>query len=84
VRLTPAGYRASDARGVGGRQQVGSAYIGTGNVFHAGLWRGTADSFVDLSPPDTLYGEALHTNGVLQVGYRETLGRHAVPRLAVG
>ena len=52
VNLHPAGYTASEALGVGGNQQVGTAEPAS-FISHAALWNSTADSFVDLNRPDT-------------------------------
>jgi len=61
VDLNPAGFNQSEALGISGDQQVGSANG------HAFLWFGTAASAVNLDPddaPSVAYG----TNGSQQVG----------------
>src|SRR3569832_246561 len=46
--LTPAGATTGYASAAGGSQQGGYAHIGGQN--HAGIWSGTAGSWVDLNP----------------------------------
>ncbi len=67
TNLHPAG--AGDSRGsaVSGGQQAGAAQIG--GVFHAGLWSGTAASWVDLHPAGLLRSFVYATNGTQQAGY---------------
>jgi hypothetical protein len=73
-----AGFDVSIARAVAGGQQVGygggpaTGLNSTNSNYHALLWRGTADSALDLHPTN-LAGfndsGAFGTNGVNQVGY---------------
>ena len=67
VNLHPAGYTASEALGVSGSQQVGTAEPAS-FVSHAALWNGTADSFVDLNPAGYNISFARSTDGSNQVG----------------
>lgn len=73
-----AGFNVSIARGVAGSQQVGygggpaTGLNASNSNYHALLWRGTADSTVDLHPtnlPGFGNSTAFGTNGVNQVGY---------------
>jgi hypothetical protein len=50
-------------------QQVGSA--GIGGTYHASLWTGTADSWVDLSPAGATLSYATGAAGGQQVGYAQ-------------
>jgi hypothetical protein len=76
LNLNPSGYLASIADGVNDGQQVGYASPpGTPpqlsldfSDYHAILWTGTADSYVDLNPNGFLITAALGTNGSQQVG----------------
>ena len=67
VSLNPSGAEDSSADGVSGGQQVGYAYIGGPN--HAGLWSGTAVSWVDLNPAGATWSAAYGVSGGQQVGY---------------
>ena len=73
VNLHPDGAEYSRALGVSGGQQVGYAYYG-GNVYHAGLWSGSASSWVDLTPTGSTYAVASDAYGSQQVG---EVGGHA-------
>ncbi len=53
--------------GVGGGVQVGTKLGSKGTT--AGMWRGTAASFVDLHPRSYDVSIACDTNGAVQVGY---------------
>ncbi len=66
VDLHPAGAVRSEALGVGGSQQVGIAWVGSG--WHAGLWTGTAISFVDLHPASATESLAYGVDAGQQVG----------------
>jgi hypothetical protein len=68
VDLNPPNATSSFAYGVSGTQQVGSASTWDGGS-SAGLWNGTADSWVELGS-----GAAYATSGTHQVGYA---GSHA-------
>ena len=48
VDLNPVGASASEGLAAAGNQQAGYAIIA--NVLHAGIWNGTAASWVDLHP----------------------------------
>lgn len=75
VNLTPfgLGFGAGHAYGTDGVQQVGVAYkvIGFGayTAPSAMLWSGTADSAVNLNPPDSGESTAYAVAGGQQVGY---------------
>lgn len=56
TNLNPAGATASWARGGAGTQQVGGAIIG--GAGHAGLWNGTAASWLDLNPAGATSSQA--------------------------
>jgi len=49
IYLNPPGATSSRAFGIGDAQQAGSAMVG--GVAHAGLWSGSAKSWVDLHLP---------------------------------
>jgi len=70
VNLHPAGADwwpdTSYASGVSGGQQVGWWFII--NYPHAGLWNGTAGSWVDLNPAGALKSNAFGVSGGQQVG----------------
>ncbi|MCX5643749.1 MAG: hypothetical protein NTZ17_03550 [Phycisphaerae bacterium] len=67
VSLHPAGAEGSCANGVSGGQQVGYAWF-SGN-YHAGLWSGTAASWVDLNPAGANYSKAYGVSGGQIVGW---------------
>jgi len=66
VNLNPAAARYSYAVGVSGGQQVG--YADVGGADHAGLWSGTAGSWVDLNPAGAIGSDAYDVSGGQQVG----------------
>lgn len=47
---TTGGWVSGAVRGVDGNRQFGSVGVAQGAFYHAALWRGTADSFVDMHP----------------------------------
>jgi hypothetical protein len=73
VDLNPTNIATTDALGVGGNQQVGTASAnGTGSDLHAMLWTGSAITAKDLNPtqlPGFVNSTAFSTNGYQQVGY---------------
>jgi PEP-CTERM motif len=72
IDLNPAGYVTSEAEGIGGNQQVGSAAIEVSpNVYqrHGLLWTGSAASAVDLNPVGFTQSQAYGSDGVNQVGW---------------
>jgi hypothetical protein len=72
VDLNPAGASSSTAVGCSGNEQVGYAYIN--NNDHAGIWHGSAPSWVDLHPATIARRSfATATNGTNQAGYVELL-----------
>jgi hypothetical protein len=77
--LNPPGF-GSEGRGISGPYQVGSGGgEATGGSTHALLWNSTADSFVDLNPPDFTVSYALGVSGNSQVGFGTRLaGHHAL------
>ncbi len=64
--LNPAGAGNSWAFGGNGTQQVGVAVIGSDE--HAGLWSGSAASWVDLNPAGSQSSRAEATSGTQQCG----------------
>jgi hypothetical protein len=48
-------------------QQVGFATFGSPGLDHAGMWAGTAASWLDLNPPNS-YSRLMATCGTAQVG----------------
>ena len=93
INLDPAGsavYYDSGAMATSGGQQVGDGELYPGHHHHALLWRGSADSVVDLNPPFgktyASFGQmytsfAFAVCGGQQVGYGDdlvTLDRHAL------
>src|SRR3990172_2667089 len=68
--LHPAGVSDSEAHGVGGGQQGGSAWDGVQQ--RASLWTGTAASWVDLSPAGTAHSGVNGVSGGQQVGWATT------------
>ena len=70
VSLNPAGATNSVASGISGGQQVGTANFGDGyGIPHAGLWSGTAESWVDLAPAGAYGSYASGVSGGQQVGH---------------
>src|ERR1044071_2685987 len=75
VNLTPfgLGFGAGTAYGTDGVQQVGVAWKGVGFGAYSSpsamLWSGTADSAVNLNPPDSGESAAYAVAGGQQVGY---------------
>lgn len=72
VSLDPAGSTAARVSGSSGNIQVGGALFG--NTSHAGLWQGTAGSFVNLHPATALKSWAQAAYGNQQVGYARMPG----------
>lgn len=71
VSLHPGtGYDASQVNGLGGGQQVGSAF-GSATSFnsHAVMWTGSAGSFVDLHDAAYMSSRAHAADGTYQVGW---------------
>ena len=67
IDLAPAGADwMSDAIGTTGTQQVGNAEFN--NVNHAGLWHGTAASWVDLNPTGAASSNLVGFSDTQQVG----------------
>jgi hypothetical protein len=67
--LNPPGATESSALGVNAGMQAGWARFGIGTLGHAGIWSGTAGSFVDLHPSIATYGSvARDTDAGQQVG----------------
>ena len=60
------GYPSSWIRGAYANQQVG--VLGTKQGDRAAVWNGTAQSYVDLHPPEAFQSAAFATDGVSQVG----------------
>jgi hypothetical protein len=70
IDLTPNGFLACSAWGIGGGQEVGAGYTaGNGNIGYALLWTGTAASAINLNPSGFAASAAWGTNGSEQVGY---------------
>lgn len=67
VSLHPAGAEGSCANGVSGGQQVGYAWFS--GKYHAGLWSGTAGSWMDLNPAWANHSKANGVSGGQQVGW---------------
>ena len=80
--LGPAGFSSSEVYALDGELQVGIAFKGI--KARAGLWRGTASSFVDLTPDEYEVGRALHYSGGWQVGFvrRQDMTRNFSSSLA--
>ncbi|MCC6970783.1 MAG: hypothetical protein IT434_11250, partial [Phycisphaerales bacterium] len=70
--LNPAGATASEAHAASSSQQAGYAVVG--GQWHAGLWSGTADSWVDLNPAGATYSFATAASGSQQAGYAFFVG----------
>ena len=74
VDLNPSGFIGSRALGTDGRTQVEWGVVATeipeahGVTHHALLWRGSADSVVDLTPRGFIESEATSTSSGQQVG----------------
>lgn len=70
TRLHPTGATASYATGSASGQQAGfSMFDDNRSVPRAGVWSGSAESWVDLSPTGSVQSLANATDGVHQVGY---------------
>lgn len=66
--LRPPGVFGATAFNIHGNQQVGWIYLGLAQPFHAAVWNGTAESFVNLHPPGARTSRANATSGGLQGG----------------
>ena len=69
--LHPEGATESYGNGVSGVDEAGNIIFGAFPdtlVHHAALWRGTAESFVDMNPEGALSSSFNATDGVHQVG----------------
>lgn len=62
------GFPDSEGRGCSATNQVGLVTYGDG-FFHASLWTGTPESWVDLHPPGAVFSAAWATAGAIQVGH---------------
>ena len=82
VNLHPAGADVSQAYGVSDGQQVGYAAFDAGG--HAGLWSGTAASWVDLHPVSQAFSYLNAAGGGQQVGYSGIVGTEAHAALWTG
>ncbi len=69
TRLHPAGASHSEAWSVADGQQVGRAMFS--GRWHAALWRGSPESFVDLHPSGAAGSRATAVSNDQQVGYVE-------------
>jgi hypothetical protein len=70
--LNPSGFDYSYASGVDGGQQVGNGYgpsTGGEYKYHALIWSGTAESYVDLNPGGFDYSWASGVSDGYQVGW---------------
>jgi hypothetical protein len=67
IDLSPKGMAMSEIQAIDGELQVGMAFKGF--RARAGLWRGTADSFEDLTPKGFQTARALGATGGFQVGF---------------
>jgi len=77
VNLHPAGVTGSTLSGTNGEQQVGYVYIS--GQLNAGLWSGTAASFINLTPPSNVPASANAIDANQQVGQATVGGNyHAV------
>lgn len=65
--LNPPGH-AAQLLGMVPGQQVGWTVPTIGSPTHAALWRGSAESWVDLNPSNSSRSEAWATAGTIQVG----------------
>ncbi len=77
TNLHPAGATESRVWSTRGMQQAGNALFG--DVYRAGIWNGTAASWVNLNPAGSQDSEALATSGTQQAGY----GSFAGPRAGI-
>ena len=69
IELHPSGFDTSEAAGISGDQEVGNAEVQFPmGPNHAMLWRSTAESVVDLTPPEASWAFAYATCGDQQVG----------------
>ena len=68
--LVPAA--SSYGAGAGGGQQVGHTNLFLAGPSHALLWSGSANSLVDLHPAGWDASYAMATDGIRQVGWRES------------
>ena len=78
VDLNPIGAIASEALGVGGGQEVGSADFSPGD-HHAMLWIGTAASAVDLNSAGFAQSRALATSAGREAGWGYLQGTASSP-----
>ena len=70
IDLSPSGFDGfgSEASGISAGQQVGFAAV-TDNYWHAMLWSGSAESYVDLHPSGFTRSYIYGTSGTQQVGH---------------
>jgi hypothetical protein len=71
--LHPEDLRSSNIIGMAGGHQVGFG-LNWSRRFHALLWKGTAESMIDLTPPIWPNAWATDTDGPQQVGYVFAVG----------
>ena len=77
VDLTPLGSRGASVRAMTADTQVGRVKFG--NQTYAALWHNSAESFVNLAPPELDYSTVAATTGTIHVGWSRDLsvGDHA-------
>ncbi len=73
TNLSPAGSTFSQATSVNGGQQAGYSRDASG-LFHAGMWSGTAASWIDLNPPGATQSSVYAMSGAQQAGYARVDG----------
>jgi uncharacterized membrane protein len=70
IILHPQDFYGSIAVGINASQQVGVGYFSDELLdYHALLWSGSAESFIDLNPSGFQNSEAVDTSGTQQIGY---------------
>ncbi|MCC6229497.1 MAG: hypothetical protein IT432_09740 [Phycisphaerales bacterium] len=77
IDITPAGGRGASVRAMTADTQVGQTNFG--NRTYAALWHNSAESFVNLAPPEVYYSTVAATTGTIHVGWARilTVGDHA-------
>lgn len=75
VTLAPAGTTNSYGTSAAGSLQGGYAQVGT--QYHAGIWNGTAASWIDLHPAGPTVSQVLGMSPNAQVGYTYNGNPHA-------
>jgi len=70
--LTPFGSRGASVRAMTADTQVG--FVKYGNIDFPAVWHNSADTYVNIMPPEAYYSQVVATNGTVHVGWARILG----------